>query len=133
KGTGVLPLGVNCSVPFANRHPAAFADGNARSSIRLLTPTHLLGCLCSLTFARFVVVRQRAVKRILPGCEFHREVILAPRRPRIVVAAVVFRPGCVPAAGVVRDGIIRGRIFANPEHCGDDFRFPWETFAALYW
>jgi hypothetical protein len=86
-----------------------------------------------MAFARFVIVRQRAVKRILPGREIHRDVIMAPRRPRIVVAAVVFRPGGVPAAGMVRHGIIRGRIFANPEHCGDDFRFPWETFAALHW
>ena len=86
-----------------------------------------------MTFARFVVIRQCAVKRILPGREIHWYVIMAPRRLRIVIAAVVFRPGCVPAAGMVRHGIIRGRIFANPEYGGNDFRFPWETFAALHW
>ncbi len=125
KRARILPLRVDGAVAFADRDPAAFANRDARSAIGFLEPRHDPGRLRPMTFARLVVVGQRAIKRVLPRGEFYRDVVLAMRRVRIVVAAVVFRPGRVPTAGVIRDRVIRGRIFADPENRRDNALFPW--------
>src|SRR5437016_1541615 len=96
KWSGVFPLRVDDSVSFANRDPSVFANRNTRALIRILEPRNDAGRFRSVAVCRFVVVRQRAIKRILPGREFYRDEIASISPTRIVETAVTFGPFFVP-------------------------------------
>src|SRR5204863_8457745 len=117
---GVLPLRIHDFVPFADRNPTILARGNAGTLIGFLEPWHHSGRFRSMAVARFIVVRQSAIKRVLARREFRRNVIVPVRFLRIVEPAVVFRPVRVPRAGAIRYGIVRGWLFADPKNRGDD-------------
>src|SRR5947207_4726329 len=94
--TGIFPLGINRPIAFANGDPSIFASRNAGALVRFSKPGNNAWCLRSMTCARLIVVRQRAVEWILLRCEFRRNVIASMRGIRIVKAAVVFCPLFVP-------------------------------------
>src|SRR4029453_3879746 len=73
---------------------------------------------------RDIVIRERAVKRVLPRDEIYWHVVVSPGRIGVVVTAVIARPLRVPGTLVIRNGIIRGRHFADPKNGCDNVRFP---------
>src|SRR5471032_1415626 len=106
----ILPLCVNGFVPLSNRNPPALAGGDARPLIRFLEPRHDPRRLSPVAVGRFVVVRQRTIKWILPRREPGRNEIVPMRALGIVKAAIVPRPIRVPGAGSIRDRIAAGRF-----------------------
>src|SRR3954468_6440065 len=85
-----------------------------------------------MAIGALVVVRQGAVKRVLPGCEFCRKIITSMGRIRIVVAAVALRPILVPRAGFVRHRVILARFFTDPKDRRYDLALPWETLPRFW-
>ena len=127
----VFPLGVGDLVPFPDRDPAVFAGGNARTLIGLVEPRNYSRRFGPVAVARFVVVRQRALKRVLARGELRRNKIVPMRFLRIVEPAVVLRPVCIPRAGAIWDWIVRGWFFADPENRSDYLFSPREFFTGL--
>src|SRR4051812_38360552 len=85
-----------------------------------------------MAIGALVVVRQGAVKRVLPGCEFCRKIITPMGRIRIVVAAVALRPILVPRTGFVRHGIVLAWFFTDPKHRRYDLALPRETLPRFW-
>ena len=129
KRPGIFPLRVNDPVCFANCNPAAFTHRNARPLIRFVEPWNDAGRFRMMTGGCLIVVGQRAVKRILARGEFDRNVILAPRRVRIVEATVTSRPIFIPGTRAIRYRIVCGRCFTNPKNRGHNIALPRITFA----
>src|SRR5438477_3022014 len=93
----VFPLGVNRSVTFFNFYPTILARRHTRSLIGFLEPRNDPGRFGPMAVIRLIVIGQGAVKRILPGREFHRSIIIAAMRGiRIIESAVAARPIMVP-------------------------------------
>ncbi len=63
-----------------------------------------------MSLPRLIIVRKRAVKRILSWREFYRNVIAAISRIWIIQAAVILSPVLVPAAYAIWNWIIRRRL-----------------------
>ena len=82
-----------------------------------------------MSLPRLIIVRKRAVKRILSWREFYRNVIAAISRIWIIHAAVILSPVLVPAAYAIWNWIIRRRFFTDPEDCRYDLGFPRETLS----
>src|SRR4051794_6413086 len=80
---------------------------------------------------RLIIVRKCAVKGILSWREFHRNIIAAVSRIRIIDAAVVFRPLRIPTAYAVRNRVVGSRFLANPEDRCDDVFLPRVTLSWL--
>src|SRR5205814_6315585 len=77
----IFPLRVASLVAFADRDPSVFANGTARLRVNLFEPrNHQRGLRLELAMGH-VVVRERAVKRVLPRNERDRDVV--PSRARI--------------------------------------------------
>src|SRR6266487_1287954 len=75
---------------------------------------------------RDVVVRQRAVERILLRYESHWNIIAPRRRIGIIEAAVTACPIRVPGTLEIRHRIVSSSLFPHPKYRGYDVRFPWE-------
>src|SRR6476661_1439062 len=127
--SGIFPLRIGDVVTLANRNPSTFASGNSGALISFIEPWNNTRRFGAMTLPRFVIIRKRAVKRILSGCEFYRNVIAPITRIRIIHAAVVLGPGRVPGAYPVGNWIIRGRFLADPKDGCHDFFFPRETLS----
>src|SRR5205807_472651 len=106
KWPGIFPLRIHSSIAFVDRDPPSFARRNSRSLIRFLKPRDNPRRFGAMAVPGFVVVRQRAVKRILPRREFCRNVVAPTRRIRIVKSAVTLRPIFVPRARAIRHRIV---------------------------
>src|SRR5256885_15242892 len=127
KRARILPLRVCDLVSFSNRDPAIFANRDPGALINFIEPRDDARSLGPVPGGGLVVVRQRAVKRILPRRKFYRNKIASLGRIRIVEPAITFRPFVVPGTGFIRHRIVLGRFFANPENSGHDAAFPWVT------
>src|SRR5215217_4334477 len=84
-----------------------------------------------MPFLRLIIVRKRAVKGILSRREFHRNVIAAVSRIRIIDAAVVFGPLRIPTAYAIWNRVLGSRLLANPKDCCYDLFFPREALSWL--
>ena len=94
--SGIFPLRICGSIAFADRDPSAFASRNGRSLIRFSEPGNNIRRFGPMALPRFVIVWQRAVKRIQPWGEFYRNIIAAMRRIRVIHPTVIFSPLVVP-------------------------------------
>src|SRR5207248_3194455 len=127
----VLPLRIDRSIAFADRDPAIFASGNSRALIRFLEPRDNPRGFRTAPCSCLVAIWKRAVKRILPGREFYRNVITPARGIWVIKTTVVFGPIFVPGTCPIRDRIISARLLADPkDRCHDTF-LPWKTLARL--
>src|SRR5207237_7037984 len=104
--SGVFPLRIDCSIAFANRDPAAFASRNGRALISFIEPRNNARRFRSMALSRFVIIGKRAVKWVLPRCEFYRNVIAATSGIRIVEPAIIFGPFFVPGAYPIGNRIV---------------------------
>src|ERR1051326_2556749 len=92
KWSAIFPLRVGGFVSLSDRDPAVFADGAAWFRISLLEPRNYeRGLGLKLTMGH-VVIRQRAIKRVLFRNERDRDVV--PSRARIgrIESAVIRGP-----------------------------------------
>src|SRR5207302_9741207 len=124
EGTAVRPLREGHAISLADGHPTVAADRLAVFDIGLFKPRDDLRRLRLRRAVSDVVVRQRAVKRILSGNETNGNVVPASARLGIIEATVVSLPIGVPGTRPVGDGIIRSRLLAHPENGGYDAHFP---------
>src|SRR6476659_8498508 len=122
----IFPLRIGGLVPLADRDPAVFADRAAGLRVSLLKPRNDQGGLGLELTVRHVVVRERAIKWVLPRNERGRDVVLPRTGIRRVEAAVVRGPIGVPRTFHVRDRIVAASSFTDPENGRDDVRFPGE-------
>src|SRR6202007_3221786 len=90
KRSSIFPLCITYPIAFANGYPAPFAYRNARTLVSFLEPGNDLRRFRAMPTGGFVVVRQRAVKRILSRRESYRGVVLPVGRIRIIKATVTF-------------------------------------------
>ena len=96
KRPSIFPLRIGDAIAFANRNPTSLARTNRRPLIGVLEPWNYLGRFRPMTARSLVVVRQRAVKGILPRGEVRRNVTSAVSAIRIVESAVAVGPIFVP-------------------------------------
>ena len=126
---GIFPLRVDSFVAFADRNPSAFAGRNRRTLIRFFEPWHHARRFRPMTVVGLVVVRKRAIKRILAWREIRGNKITPLRAVGVIEPAVASCPVRVPGAGAIWGWIVGRRSFANPENRGHDLRFPREVFS----
>src|SRR2546430_8575147 len=131
KRARIFPLRIDGSIAFADRDPSTFASGNGRALVRFPEPRNDLRRFRSMASGRLVVVGERAVKRILPRCEFYRNVITPMRAIWIVKPAITSGPIFVPGARAVRHGIVCARFFPDPKDGCHDVSFPRITLSRL--
>src|ERR1700737_4233306 len=94
--SGVFPLRINFAITLANSDPAPFAGRGSWAPIRLLEPRNDARSFGPMTVPRLVVIRKRAVKRILPRRKPYRYVIASMRRLWIVESTITAPPIFVP-------------------------------------
>src|SRR5262249_17442736 len=92
----VFPLRVCDAVAFTDGDPVVFTGGNRRALICFAEPGNNSRRFGPMTLPPFVVVRERAIKRIEFWREVYGDIIAATSRIRLVHAAVVFGPLIVP-------------------------------------
>src|SRR6516165_10212653 len=120
----ILPLRVAEAVAFADGDPTVAADGLPRPGVRLLEPwDYQRGFRLKLAVSD-VVIRQRAVERILPRDKRDWDVIPARARVRGIRAAVIRRPIVIPRTLVIRHRIVSAGLFPHPKYGGDNIHFP---------
>src|SRR5262249_16325378 len=120
KRTAILPLRVTHAIAFANGYPAMTADRLARPGIGLLKPRDHYGGLRLEWAVRDIVIRQRAVERILLRNECDGYVIPARPGVRVVRPAIATRPFQVPRASVIRHRVVSAGFFPHPENGRDN-------------
>src|SRR3954452_15044045 len=128
---GVFPLRIGGSVALTDRHPASFAGGYRGPLIGLVEPRNNIWRFGTMTLLRFVVIGQCTVEGIESRGEFHRHIIAAMSRIRVIRPTVLFSPLCVPRAHAIGDGIVGRRFLANPENGSDNIAFPRVTLSRL--
>src|SRR4029077_4168399 len=110
KRAAILPLRVAEAIPFANGNPTMAADRLPRPGVGLLKPwDHKRRFRLELA-VRNIVIRQRAVERILPRDEGYWNVIPSRARLRVVRPAVIPCPIEIPRTLVVRYRIVPARL-----------------------
>src|SRR6516225_7045862 len=124
KRSSVFPLRISNPIAFADRDPSIFASGNTRPLVCLLKPRNNARRFRPVTSMCFVIVRERAIKRVLPGCKFYRNIMTSMGRVRVIKTAVAFVPFFVPRAGPIWDEIMSTWLFADPKDCRHDICFP---------
>ncbi len=93
---GVFPLRIDRSIAFADGDPSIFASRDSRALIRFLEPRNNARRFRPVPSSRLVAVRERAVKWILAGREFYRNVIAPVPGIGVIEASVVLCPIFVP-------------------------------------
>ena len=96
KWAAIFPLRVTSAIPFANCNPMMLANRVPRFSILSLEPRNDQGRFRFELTVRYVVIRQRAVKRILAWNKRDRNVVAPRGGLGIVETAIITRPVCVP-------------------------------------
>src|SRR5207248_8035820 len=124
KRTGIFPLRVGHVITFADRDPAAFARADGRTLISLLEPWDDLGRFRPMTGRGFVVIRQRAIKRILFRYKIRRNVTNTVGAIRVVESTVIPGPVFVPRTRTIWDRIAPARLLADPENGRHNFLLP---------
>src|SRR5262249_43825836 len=124
KRSCVFPLRIRDSIAFADGDPAIFASGNSRALVRVFKPRDNTRRFRLVTSTRFVIVRKRAIKWVLPRCKFYGDIIGPISRIRVVETAIVFCPLFVPRTCAVGNKIVSTWLFADPKECGYDICFP---------
>src|SRR5256885_5144643 len=94
--SSIFPLCVGDAIAFANGDPTVFAGGHSRALIGISKPGNNARRFGPMSFPCFIIVRKRAVERILAWCEVYGNVIAATARIRLVDAAIILRPFLVP-------------------------------------
>src|SRR5438552_19177776 len=122
--SGVFPLRVDDAIAFTDCNPTIFAGGHSWALIGVLKPGNNARCLGTMAFLCFVIVRERAVERVLPWRETYRNVVAAMGRIRLVDAAIILCPVLVPRAGTIGYRIIAARFLTDPENGRYDIAFP---------
>jgi len=122
----IFPLCISDSIAFADCNPSIFASGNSRSLVGDLKPRNNTRRFRPVAGMCLVIVRQRAVKRVLPRLKLCRRIITPFGRIGVVKATIIFSPLLIPGTRAIRDEIISARLFADPKNCGHDVRFPRE-------
>src|SRR5437763_1345156 len=98
KRPAIFPLRIGGLVAFANRNPTVFANGTAGLGVSLLEPRDDQGRLGFKLPVGHVIVREGAIKGVLPRNERNRDVILPRTGIGRVEATVVRGPVRVPGA-----------------------------------
>src|SRR3954462_8832350 len=124
EGSCVFPLRKSNSIAFADGDPSVLAGGNGRTLVRLLKPRNNTRRFRPMTSMRFVVIRKRAVKRVLLRFEFYRDVVTSMGGIWIVKTTVVFGPLFVPGTCAIRRQIIPTWQFTDPKDGCYDICFP---------
>src|SRR5437868_14529372 len=91
KRSAIFPLSITDPVPFADCNPPIFTDGFARLGISLFKPGDDQRCLWFELAMSHIVVREGAVKGILPRHEGDRNIVAAGGRIGIIKTAII---GC---------------------------------------
>src|SRR5262245_45516681 len=120
----ILPLRVAEAVAFADGDPTMAADGLPRPGVRLLEPRDYQRRFRLKLTVSDVVIRQRAVERILPRDERDWDVIPARARLRVVRPAIIGCPIEIPTTLVIRYRIVSAGLFPHPKYGGDNIHFP---------
>ena len=113
----IFPFGITRAIAFTNGHPAVPAYGLSRSCVSLFEPGdderrfRLELAMCD------IVVRQRAVERVLARNERYRNIIAPGRWIGVIDAAIVLFPLLVPNA-------LAYLFFADPKDSGHDAGLP---------
>src|SRR6266404_9885571 len=127
KRTAIFPLGITGPISFADCDPTMPADGLSLAHVSLLEPRdHQRPFGFELAMSH-VVVRQRAIERILPRNECHWDVATPRRALRVIEPTVIRLPIQIPRAPEIGHRIVSARLFTNPEHRRYDVGFPWIT------
>lgn len=124
KRTRIFPLRICDSIAFADYNPSIFASGDTRALIRFFEPWNNARCFGLMAFACFIVVREGAIKRVLPWSKFCRYVMVTMSWIGVIKTAVALGPLFVPGTRAIWDQIMSGGLFANPEDGRYDTRFP---------
>ena len=127
KRPGVFPLCICDSIAFADRNPPIFASGSSWASICFFKPRNNARCFRVVASVRFIVVRERAIKRVLPGSKFYWDIVGPMSRIWVIKPAVALCPLFVPGTGPIRDKVVSGGLFANPKNSRHDTCFPREV------
>src|SRR5437773_12317806 len=77
--SAIFPLRVTNAIASADGDPAIFADRMSLLHKRLAEPRHNERRFWLELPVRHIVIRQRAVKRVLPRHEIDRNIIVSPR------------------------------------------------------
>src|SRR5581483_3204943 len=120
----VRPLRVNDPVSLSDSDPAIAADGLAVFDVGFLEPRDYARRFGLGRAVRNVIIRQRAIKRVLSWNKPHWDVVAPRGWVGIVEPAVVLLPLRIPRAGAVRHGIVLRRLFADPEDGRHDAELP---------
>ena len=102
----VFSLRISNSIAFTDCDPSVFASGNSGTLVRLLKPWNNARRFRPVASMCFVIVRERAVKRVLSWCKSYRDIITSMGRVRVIKTAVAFGPLFVPGACVIWDQIM---------------------------
>src|SRR5205809_1480157 len=94
--SGIFPLCVRDSIALADCNPTIFAGGHAWPLIDVLTPGNNARRFGPMPFSCFVIIRKRAVERVLPWGETYGNVVAAMGSIRLVDAAIILCPVLVP-------------------------------------
>src|SRR6266404_6676903 len=124
KWAAVLPLSITSAIAFTNSEPTVPAYRLSLPCIGLFEPRNHERRFRLKLAMRDIVIRQRAVERILFRNKRHRNVIAPRARLGVIVSPVIRRPIKVPGTSIVGDRIIASGLFSNPKHCGDNVRLP---------
>ena len=124
KRSRIFPLCICDSIAFADGNPPIFASGDTRALIRFFKPRNNARCFGLVAFARLIVVRERAIKRILSRGKFYRDIVAAMSRIGVIKTAVALGPLLVPRTRPIWHQIMSGGLFANPKDGRYDTCFP---------
>src|SRR5580692_11718013 len=104
--------------------PSALEHSLPLSNKSLFKPGDHLSCfrLGAATFD--IIVRQRHVERILARNKTYGNKVPATGRIRIVIPAVARAPVLVPGTPIVRNRVVSGWAFTDPENCGHNIALP---------
>ena len=128
KRTGIFPLRVGHTIALPDCDPAAFARANGRTLIGVLEPWDDLGRFRPMTSCGFVVIGQRAIKRILFRYKIRRNVTSTVGAIRVVESTVIPGPVFVSRTRTIWDRIVPARLLADPENGRHNFLLPLVPF-----
>src|SRR6266705_2883942 len=114
KRSGIFPLRISDAIAFADCNPTIFASGHTWPLIGVLKPGNNARRFRPMAFPGFVIVRERAVERVLPRGETYRNVVAATGSIRLVGAAIILCPILVPRTCAIGHWIVAARFLTNP-------------------
>ena len=117
-------MSITDAVAFADCNPPILADGLPGFGVTLFKPRNNQWRLGFELAVGHIVVREGAVKWILPRHEPGGDIVAPRGRIRIIKATIIRSPIGIPGTFVIRHRIVSASLFADPKYRGHDIAFP---------